>query len=73
MCALFNVSTEEKTVNLLPSQESAEQFWLSVKQLPHDRKIMTDYCRKHGFRSPDSVNENFETASSIKIQGSLAV
>ncbi|ALR91276.1 hypothetical protein AT730_02315 [Vibrio alginolyticus] len=57
----------------LPSQESAEQFWNSVKQLPHDRKIMTDYCRKHGFRSPDSVSENFEIASSIKIQGSLAV
>ncbi|MCX8914831.1 hypothetical protein NOL65_20130 [Vibrio parahaemolyticus] len=57
----------------IPSQEAVEQFWLSVKQLPHDRKIMTDYCRKHGFRSPDSVSENFEIASSIKIQGSLAV
>lgn len=72
MRALFNVSTEELTVDR-PSRESVEQFWLSVKKLPHDRKIMTDYCRKHGFRSPDSVEENFETASSLKIQGSLAV
>ncbi|HCH4149558.1 hypothetical protein P3449_18540 [Vibrio parahaemolyticus] len=57
--------------------ENLQQLRCKLEKLPHNRKIMTDYCREHGYRVPSTWCQaeilNFENASSIKLQGSLAV
>ncbi|MBD0785822.1 hypothetical protein HUO09_05680 [Vibrio sp. Y2-5] len=44
-----------------------------LKALPNNRKLLTHYCREHGFHNPPSILTQFDKSSSIQIQGSLAV
>lgn len=56
------------------TEENYKQFIKRLKSLPRDRKVITDYCRKHGFHNVSpALLTRFDISSSIKIQGSLAV